>query len=385
MIFCGRDEEIARLTGGAIAGHFAVVTSKPGMGATTLLRAGLVPRLRAAGFITVYHNEWQGRGFATLLKEAVAEAVREQADDTFFAGSETLEQILCRALDTVRRPVALLLDQFEDYLRFHSKTDIAADFDAELARAINCRVGQFTIATQEHAIGSLQRLDHLVPDLLGHRLALEPLKVSAARELVVALAKEAGLPIDDSVADAFANARAASTVDGVNPSLLVGGARRLLDAAAACRPPAATVAIMEALGGADRFILESLDPEIGKLNSSHEEVFFRWYDLLVSADLHRLAVPEQALVQRAGRLDRFAKTLLPLLLENGILRVVQIGGESRYELSRESMTTVLQDWWSRHEAALVARRRAQFRVRSMSIAAGSIAALYVVWLWMNWK
>jgi hypothetical protein len=89
---------------------------------------------------------------------------------------------------------------------------------------------------------------------------------------------------------------------------------------------------------------------------------------------------QEALLDYAGRLNRFALALLPVLIENGILRTVEMPERIRYEIARDSMAPILRDWWKRREAALIARRRALFRVRSVSIAVGSIVALYVVWL-----
>jgi hypothetical protein len=41
---------------------------------------------------------------------------------------------------------------------------------------------------------------------------------------------------------------------------------------------------------------------------------------------------------------------------------------------------MLRDWWERRESAIIARRRAQFRVRSLWGAASAIILAYVVWL-----
>ena len=64
---------------------------------------------------------------------------------------------------------------------------------------------------------------------------------------------------------------------------------------------------------------------------------------------------------------------------------MEIDGAIRYELARESLTVVLKDRWTRQEAIIASRRRAKFRVRSMSIASGCIVTLYVVWWAWTWK
>jgi hypothetical protein len=49
------------------------------------------------------------------------------------------------------------------------------------------------------------------------------------------------------------------------------------------------------------------------------------------------------------------------------------------------LTPIVSDWWERREAALQARRRANFRVRSISIAVTCIVVMYVVYIILNWK
>lgn len=384
MLIRGREREIEQLVRDAQSSRFAVVAHQAGRGATTLLAAGVAASLRAAGAIPVYYAAWQGRNFSTQLKEAVAEAVREH-DDRFFAQAESLEEVVTRAHNQTGRRVVLLLDQFEEYLRFHTGTDISDEFDAELGQATNSRYGHVVVALQDHSLTAFDRLSHLIPNLMGHCLRLEPLTQDAAREIVRAMAEEEFVTVDAAVVDSFATAEAATTDGGVHAWLLSEGIRSLLESAAKSKPPAANGAMLEALGGANELILRCRDNEIEKLNLSHKELLFRWCDILIAKDGHRLAATEAALTEHSGRLGRFVQTLLPLLVGNGMLRQVHIGGTARYELSRESLTVILRYWYTKQESAMAARRRAQFRIRSMTIATGSILVLYLIWLYMNWK
>ncbi len=88
-------------------------------------------------------------------------------------------------------------------------------------------------------------------------------------------------------------------------------------------------------------------------------------------------------MEYAGKLNRFGMALMPALMEVGILRTVELPGGMRYEIARDCYVPLIRDWWRRREAALIARRRAQFRVRSISVAIGSIVLVYIVWLIMS--
>lgn len=385
MALAGRHEEVEQLLSDCMAGRFVVLTHAPGMGATELLRSGLAPALRGAGVIPVIFRSWEGRALLTELTEAVADAVRDQADDRFLGQGETLRDLLMRVKRETGRPVALLLDQFEDYLRFHARTDFADEFDGELGQAVNSRSALFAVALQEHSLQPFERMGHLIPNLTGFQMPLRPLSITAAKEMVKALAEAEFVVMEESVAGALAGAVCAKAGEGVNPWLVCQGAKQMIEAAGLKKSTSATAAALEALGGAEKLILGCMDGVFEKLNPTHQSVLFRWFDVLVSTTGYRLSVTEKVLLERAGKDGRFAATLLPILLGDGVLRAVQVDGAVRYELARESLTVILKDWWTRHEAAMVSRARAQFRIRSMSIAAGCILALYVAWLYLTWK
>ena len=138
-------------------------------------------------------------------------------------------------------------------------------------------------------------------------------------------------------------------------------------------------------GGADRLILQSLDMVIDNMGAIHTDLFFRWTMLLLTPDCHRVPVSEAALLEHAGKWNRFAATLLPLLLKNGLLRTVEMPMGMRYELTRDSMGLVIKDWWDRKESTIISRQRALFRIRSISIAIGAILLAYLAYLFIRIK
>ncbi len=93
-LLCGRADVVREIVDNCRAERLTVVTAEPGMGVTSLLQAGAVPALRRRGFIVAVFSDWQGRFFGTALKEAIANAVREQADERFLAQGEPLDELL---------------------------------------------------------------------------------------------------------------------------------------------------------------------------------------------------------------------------------------------------------------------------------------------------
>jgi hypothetical protein len=403
----GREAVVREILQNCRAGRFTVVTAEPGMGISSLLDAGVSPALKAEGAIVATFRNWQGRFFSTNLKEAVAEAVRGTADDLFFSEGEDLADLLERAERRTGKAVVLLLDQFEDYLRCHANTIQSDLFDAELAHAVATRKGTFVLGLQDHAILFFERLEAHIPNLLGFRVRLDPLSIDAAREAVVSEASSRDMEVEPAALDALLNApvvtgahakevpstaasatpprvvaarKAAPRAKGAHPFYLKLATEELLDAEARVKSRTLTFSAIESKGGVDRVVLESFDPVIQELGKNQTDLLFRWCNILISPDKQRLSVTDKGLMEYAGRLNRFVPALLTLLMEMKILRSVETPEALRYEISRECYAPILRDWWERREAAIVARRRAIFRITSISVAVGAIAIVYMMWV-----
>jgi hypothetical protein len=379
-LLCGRADVVREIVDNCRAERLTVVTAEPGTGVTSLLHAGAVPALRRRDFIVAVFSDWQGRFFATALREAVANAVREQADENFFAQGEPLDELLHRIRAATGKSAVILLDQFEDYLRCHSNTVISDNFDAELAHAVATRKGMFVIGLQEYAIPAFERLGQHIPNLLGFQIKLPPLSVEAAREAVVSEARGVNLEVEPAALDALTSAPVTVVPAGVHPFFLKVATGVLMDAETRLKSAVVRAVTIEARGGVDRVVLESLDGAIAELGSTQVDLLFRWCNILISPEKHRLAATEKGLNDYAGKWNKFAPRLLELLMGSGVLRTVETPEAIRYEISRDCFAPILRDWWERREAVIVARRRAVFRVTSISVAVSSIVLMYVIWI-----
>ncbi len=389
-LLCGRAADVETIVRNCHSGRLTVVTSSPGLGASSLLRAGVEPALRRDGFTTAVYSDWQGPSIAARLRETILRAIHEQADGAFTTiPHEPLVEFLTRAERGTGRPVAILLDQFEDYVRCHTGTDVSNNFDAELANAISARAGRFVIVLQNTSIAAFERLSQSVPNLMGFTVKLAPLTTDAAEELVDRIVARARIDVEPAARSQLVSSPLVLVTDvsgdsaGVHPLFLTLATQRLVRAESNLGSYVARVSTLTASGGPDRLILESLDPALLELGSTHAQLLFRWIPLLISAEGLRLAASEKALMERSGRLNRFGMTLLPILVKSGLMRTVATSAGLRYEFARESTAVVVHDWWHRREAEILARQRAQFRTRSLSLSGGAIVLAYLIYLWMK--
>lgn len=380
MKVCGRDQETLLIVEACRMDRLIVLSHEPGMGAGFLLESCARPALAAEGYISLVWNEWQGSFCTSQLKEAIADAVRKEADPAFFGRTETLDELLVRVFRRTSRRVALLLDNFEDYLRCQTGSDLADIFDAELSHAVAGHSGRFLISLQAHALPALERFSQFIPNLFGCHLQLPPLTPDAAREAGHAEAARRGMELEPAALQALLECTAAKSGGGIHPFFFMRGLTALMDAESRLKSSVVRLPTLELNGGADRLILSSLDYTLHELDVTQTELLFRWCRLLISPARNRVSVTATALLDHAGKLNRFAESALPVLVNIGLLRVVDAAGTQQYEISRDTLTPLLYDWWQRKEAELVARRRAQFRVRSVSVAVAAILMIYISWL-----
>jgi formylglycine-generating enzyme required for sulfatase activity len=210
-LFFGRDQEIETLTHRVRASRLVVLFGKSGLGKTSLLQAGVYPRLRRHDFLPVpiRFNQPDADPVKTIVNATMAAAERESVDVltgsreglwAFFSGSD-----LWRG-ETLLAPV-LVLDQFEEIFTLQDAgfrsalaaqlRDLAARGIPEAARrAAREDVSRATAASgelpvrivlsfREEYLGELEALVADVPEILDTRFRLAPLDEEAARKAIV--------------------------------------------------------------------------------------------------------------------------------------------------------------------------------------------------------
>ena len=383
-LLCGRAGQVRALLDNCVAGRVTVVSSLPCFGITSFLEAGARPALEREDCIVVSFSQWAGRFFGINLREKVAAAVRHKSGMDFPVDSDDLEAILHRGCRKTGCRIVLMLDQFEDYLRCHAGNDSAEAFDAELGRAAQLMgAAPLLFGLQDHSLEAFRRLQQLIPNLFGGHITLPALTHADAMLRVQREAEWRTLELEPAAAEALTATSAASTEGGIHPFLFIAGLNRLVDAEIRMRSGSIRASTIQEYGGADKLILQSLDATFAGFSSTHTELFFRWCNILIGPDGKRQSATEQALTEYAGKLNRFVLTLMPVVTGTNLMRSLEVRDELRYEIARDGLVPIVRHWWREREATLVARSRAQFRVRSLSVAFGTIVVLYLLWLYLS--
>lgn len=148
ILFFGRNEQTTELLQRLHQHHFVAVVGSSGSGKSSLIKAGLIPALKA-GYLVDDSDQWfiaimkPGQSPLYNLAEAVLEQVNAQSDPTAVAAlvkqiEEEGADVLLTLFETIRKQnntnFFLLVDQFEELFRFAmeqkdvARKDEAIDF-----------------------------------------------------------------------------------------------------------------------------------------------------------------------------------------------------------------------------------------------------------------
>jgi hypothetical protein len=184
LLFFGREREIEVIAANLVASRLTVLYGPSGVGKTSLLRAGVVTRLRrdeAAG--VVVHANWSGESSDGLLRAIEEEARRVRPDIDLDLHGRSLAEAMADWDATIGGELYVVLDQFEEYFLYHES---GGPFE-ELAEIIRGREhrANFLISIREDALAQLDAFKTQIPNLFGNSLRLDRLDRQAAKRAIL--------------------------------------------------------------------------------------------------------------------------------------------------------------------------------------------------------
>ncbi len=209
----GRDREVSRLLDLLLAERIVLLYSPSGAGKSSLLQAGLIPRLRAEGFairpvvrVGMAAPEGAPPGvnrhvLSTLL--SLEEDVPEDRQQPLaaLAGCTLAEYLRSRTDDDAHDGEVIILDQFEELLTV-DPTDLPSkqEFFRQLGEALRDDRVWLVVAMREDFIAGLDPYRAAVPGKLRTTFRLDLLDPAAALTAVQGPARAAGVKFRDEAA-----------------------------------------------------------------------------------------------------------------------------------------------------------------------------------------
>lgn len=260
--FFGRENDREIIASNLYVAPVTVLYGTSGVGKSSVLRAGVIPRLKEKPRVAVvFFNSWQDESFGFALKQEVLRAVSESVGQSTatvrreLAGGLglamhdyigrlppgltegdpvsrlALDELLAGCAEVFRLSVLLIFDQFEEYFLYHAPPTKADNFEAVFARAVNRHESgvNFMLSMREEELSKLDRFLLRIPHLLTNLLRLGHLDDEAATSAIRDPLKvysdkypEQKMEIEDGLVTAI--------IEQVRPEQFADGESRLLTA-----------------------------------------------------------------------------------------------------------------------------------------------------------
>lgn len=430
--FFGRTAEICEVYLRVVESPLTVLYGRSGLGKTSLLRAGLMPKLRVENFRPVHVLLDFNPGAMPLIEQAriaLARALAEddQAANTLLAGwldLHSLWEILAhkerRPADLVERPPVLIFDQFEelfaltendcgavapvrndvrvfleqlaDVVENRAPAALRRDLQENPERARSFDFGssraRIVLTLREDFLARLEDWKHLIPSLMRNRLPLRTLNGPQALEAVVRPGRTDGRNlVSDEVGERivrFVAKRSQETplesIEAVPPlvSLLC---EQLNAARLATAPPRTQITAELVMAQGEDILKRFYEESFLAFPGEEREMVRAWVeDHLVSERGKRNPVAQEDAVAALARGGvREPQDVLDRLVRRRLLTVEQRGGTQRLEITHDVLTDLIvparrerRERQVREQAdarAALERHRLQ-RVRGLALAMG---------------
>ena len=210
-VFCGRDAEVRDLLRRMDdqACRFVAVLGASGSGKSSLVRAGLIPRLRdERGWIVVTCRPatWDRNPVDSLrlaLQDAGAKLTPNRSRELIEAGdAATVRDALLAGTAVGGSEVLLFVDQFEELFTLveEEDRDVFLRWLATAARTPGMRV---VLAMRNDLMGTYMESALLTDLMQGRGYLVKPPDALARTEMITTPARRAGLEVDDGLVEAI--------------------------------------------------------------------------------------------------------------------------------------------------------------------------------------
>jgi hypothetical protein len=419
--FFGRDEEVAELARRVQRKLLTVLFGQSGLGKTSILRAGLVPRLRAQGYCPIYVRIDYGKEApepAEQIKQTIRLTARRSGEWTqagVAVEGESLWEFLHHRDDVLQDESGatltplLIFDQFEEIFTLAQSDEFgrarAARFITELADLVENRPPKsleakfdedesaaerfdfarsdyrVLIALREDYLAPLEGLKRQIPSISQNRLRLAPMTGTQALAAVLQPGKKL---VSEEVADAivrFVAGGAELANAEVEPSLLSLICRELNDARIA---QGRREISLDLLAGSHATILSNFYERA--LADQPPAVRHIIEDDLLTASGFRENVAEERVLSRLAEANAAPGTLA-LLVNRRLLRIEERLDIRRVELTHDVLCEVVKSSRDkRHEREareatermLADQRERELSARRAAVRARQIASACTV-------
>jgi len=366
-IFFGRDAASEAFHQAILKDRLTVLHAKSGAGKTSLLNAGLSPRLIREGYLPVYARSYEDPVLA--IKRAIAPPSLGPWPELL--PKLTLHEFLgltCAHLSRQTRELVVILDQFEEFFVFWPERDHRQPFIDALADCYDDRSlpVRFIIALRKDYYSDLADFEERIRNVFHNQHRLDTMTRQEARAAVTRPVAKLGRPVtyEQDLLDTLLNDLARG---GMEPPHLQIICTRLYEALAE-NETIINLASYEELGRAEGVLGGYLNDVLNRLPGRGEAIAREVLKELVSSEATRRVLSYDMLAVRLEAEEDELDGVLAQLVDARLLRRDEVADEITYEMAHEYLIEEIRTWIDQSDLAfkqaeeLLAREVMNWRV-----------------------
>ncbi len=350
-LFFGREQEVEAICSQILARAAFILHGRSGVGKSSILRAGLMPKLKAQGhfvFVIRSFTDPVHQMVNALSRVCPVETGGEPGPDQFVQLTQLIRVI--RSADDGRY-VIFFLDQFEEFFTLLSEE--ARSHFLEVARELTAGdlPVRLVFALREDLLAEMSQLKTAIPEIFHHEYRLKRLNREQAELAITEPARAVGCRYEaELVARLLADIGDAGGVDPPQLQIVCDNLYDSRDATGSI-----TLEAYERLGGAPQILAGYLERVLRRFNADDLLVTKGILTALISESGQRLVVKAADLQARIGSRctdDPATNLLIEELVAARVLRRRRQDGAAWIELAHDFLTPEVSRWLTADEVAL---------------------------------
>jgi formylglycine-generating enzyme required for sulfatase activity len=349
-IFFGREVATQELLNRVADHRLTVLHARSGAGKTSLLKAGLSPRLIAEGRLPVYARTRPYEDPTEAVKKAIAPPKRGPWPQPIV--SLTLFEFLslaCACLSRDTKEFVIILDQFEQFLVSLSDPDLRAPFVQSLGDCYDQQAldARFVISLRRENMWDLDELEEHIPHVLQNRYALPVMSEAEVVEAITGpLSYVHGeVSFEPQLLDAMLEDLGREDVELTHLQLICYRLFETLPAGS----EEITLETYQALGEAEGILSQYLDDILIRLPAEKRSTARAALKELVGSEATNRILDIEALQKRMTPGQDLLDDVLERLVDARLLRRDDESGVPEYELAHAYLASEVIEWVGQDE------------------------------------
>ena len=366
--YAGREEDIRNLCTLVLTSRVSVLYGRSGLGKTSLLQAGLFPRLKDQGYTCIYVRVLDSPlgDLAVTLAADIEPKLPSTLKPGFVATEEYAGQLMREAAWNLSKEhsssgesarLLVVFDQFEEFFTlFKNKPEQRYVFVQEISALVRDKTCDITamFSLREDHLCALDDFQRKLPDLFSHAYRLMPLTVRGAREAIVTPLENRKIHYDERLVDALLDSLAIYDFESVRLQLAASEVYRRAqeihlevtgapdgDAPFELARPEIEAYITHGAAGIFR---RYLDKALGMVPNELRMDACETLDVLITEDETRQARARDELRKQVSFPPDRLEKVLQVLRDAGVTREIAERGEAYEELRHERLIQEIRIW-----------------------------------------